>query len=286
MQHLKSKLWAGVLAAILLAGAAAARAAPATLTLNEARGGSLLFATEAPGRHVAAPLLASETEISISGPVARVRVRQSFINPAKSWLEARYVFPLPETAAVDRMVLTSGDTQIVANIKERTAAREIFKTAKREGRRAALIEQHRPNVFATSVANIGPMASVTVEISYFQRVRFDQGSFRLRYPMVVAPRYTPPKGVQTVAAGEPLAETWTAAPVRHPDDGPANPVRLTVRLDAGVPLAALESRHHPINAEGWRDGDTVVTLKDGPVPADRDFELVWTPVAGARPATA
>jgi len=266
--------------------AAGARTEARTLTVNEVRSGSLLFATETPGRHVAAPLLATEADIAVSGPVARVQVRQSFINPAKSWLEARYVFPLPETAAVDRMELTSGDTRIVAEIRERQAARQLYRDAKRNGRRAALIEQHRPNVFTTSVANIGPGATVTVEISYLQRVRFDQGSFRLRFPMVVAPRYTPKGPVQTVAAGPPTAEDWLGAPVRHPDEGPANPVRLTVRLDAGVKLAALNSPYHAIKTDDWQDGDAVVTLADGPVPADRDFELVWTPVAGAQPATA
>jgi len=275
-----------IFASILLTGADPARGADPTMTVNEARSGTLLFATDTPGQHVPAPLLATETEITVSGPVARVRVRQNFVNPAKAWLEARYVFPLPETAAVDRMVLTSGDTRIVADIREREAARRIYRDAKRDGKRAALVEQHRPNLFTTAVANIAPQAPVTVEISYLQRIRFDQGSFRLRFPMVVAPRFNPDGPVRMVSTGTPPAEPWMGAPVRHPDEGKANPVRLTVRLDAGVRLAALRSPHHAIKADDWQDGDAVVTLADGPVPADRDFELVWTPVAGMLPATA
>jgi len=286
MKHRNHVLYLQTVGAILLIGMASARAGAPTVTLDEARSGSLLFASETPGRHVPAPLLATEAEIVVSGPVARVRVRQNFINPVKSWLEARYVFPLPETAAVDSMVLTSGDTKIVADIRERAAARKLYQDAKRDGKRAALIEQHRPNLFTTAVANIGPLATVTVEITYLQRIRFDQGSFRLRFPMVVAPRFNPDGPVRMVAAGTPPVEPWMGTPVRHPDDGPANPVRLTVRLDAGVPLAALRSPHHAINADDWHDGDAVVTLAKGPVPADRDFELVWTPVAGALPATA
>ena len=140
--------------------------AASTVTLDNIHSGSLVYATKFPGQHIPAPLLGTEVDIQISGPMARVVMKQDFINPSDIWLEARYVFPLPENAAVNQMVFTTGDKRIISEIKEKQKARKIYQQAKRAGKRAALIEQHRPNVFSTKVANIGPKATVTVEITY------------------------------------------------------------------------------------------------------------------------
>lgn len=249
-------------------------------------GGALLFATDTPGRSVPAPLLGAKANIRVTGAVARVIIRQSYINPSSSWLEARYVFPLPETASVDRMRVTSGETELIAEIREREAARKSFQAAKKAGKRAALVEQHRPNVFSTSLANIAPKAVVTVELSYLQHIRYDQGKFRLRFPMVVAPRYTPPEPAKVVSAEPVSSGSWQASPIRPPEDGKANPLSLTVHLNAGIKLAALRSPHHDIVTDDWRGGTAVIRLKDDIVPADRDFELIWTPERGAAPEAA
>jgi Ca-activated chloride channel family protein len=76
------------------------------------------------------------------------------------------------------------------------------------------------------------------------------------------------------------------APVLHPDEGKLNPVKLAIHLNAGVPLAHLSSPHHQIVASNWQGGESEITLGDGVVPADRDFELIWAPVPGAKPVMA
>ena len=279
-----------VLIAIALAYGAVASAKVTLVGIDEVKGGSLLFATKTPGRHIQAPLLATDVAISVSGPIARVRLRQTFLNPSKHWLEGRYVFPLPQQSAVHRMTMRGRDMEIVAEIKKKDVARTLYSQAQQSGRRAALIEQHRPNVFTTSVANLAPTGTIDVEISYLQRVRYDQGNFRLRFPLVVAPRFTPHTPIQMVdsPAGTVPPPNGTdrilpKSPVIHPDAGKLNPVKLVVHLDAGVPLAALTSLHHQIKASNWHDGKSEITLAKGVVPADRDFELVWTPEPATQP---
>ena len=161
------------------------------------------------------------------------------------------------------------------------AARTAYEQARQQGRRTSLVEQERPNVFTASVANIPPGAAITVEIEYQQAVRYDAGRFRLRFPMVVGPRYSP--GTDTDAV--PDASRITP-PVRHPSEGPINPVTLRVELDPGVPLAGVESPYHAIHTTALRDGRYEVALQQGSVAADRDFELAWEPVAGLAPAAA
>ncbi|HZC81304.1 MAG TPA: VIT domain-containing protein, partial [Nitrospiraceae bacterium] len=165
-----------------------------TMSINEVTEGTLLFRTNQPGRFTPAPILKTDVQIAVTGIIARTIVRQEFTNPSQKkgdWLEGIYVFPHPETAAVDHLRMKVGERIIEGQIKERGEAKKVYEQAKQAGKRASLVEQERPNVFTTSVANIGPGEHITVEIEYQETVRYDQGQFQLRFPMAVGQRYIP-----------------------------------------------------------------------------------------------
>jgi Ca-activated chloride channel family protein len=231
---------------------------------------------------VAAPLLSTEVHIRVAGPVARTRVVQTFRNPESDWYEGVYVFPLPENGAVDRLRLRVGQRVIEGEIKERGAARRTYGEARAAGQRAVLLDQERPNIFTTQVANIGPREAVIVELEYQQVLRYDGGRFSLRFPMVVGPRYVPAGPMLVADAGR------ITPPVMRPgtENGRSNAVSIRVALDAGVPLAAVESPYHRVHVEAPAPERREITLADGAVPADRDFELAWAPRAQAAPQAA
>ena len=253
--------------------------------------GTLFWRSAEQNTPVPAPTLETEVNIVVTGIVARASVRQSFTNPSQAWAEGIYVFPLPEDAAVDRLRMKIGDRLVEGVIQERAAAKAQYEQAKQEGRRAGLVEQERPNIFTTSVANIAPGAAISIEIEYQQTVRYDSGQYRLRFPMVVGPRYIPGAPI----AGPSSGKGWSpdtdrvadasriTPPVEHPSRGPLNPVSLTVSLDPGVPLARLTASYHAVQTTPLADGRFRVELARGPVPADRDFELVWQPSTEAAP---
>jgi Ca-activated chloride channel family protein len=274
-----------VVLAVLLCGAT-----PALAQGRRVTEGTLLYRTTGQEPAVPAPLLDTEVELRVTGMVVRALVRQQFTNPSPQWAEGVYVFPLPEDAAVDHLTMRIGERVIEGVIRERAAARATYALARQAGQRASLIEQERPNVFTASVANIPPGASIAIEIQYQQTARYDSGQFTLRFPMVVAPRYIP--GTQVLGSSglgvEPDTEAVPDAsritpPLEHPARGPINPVRLRVELEPGVPLARLESPSHPIHTTPRSGGRLDIELQQGEVPADRDFQLVWTPVAGSVP---
>jgi Ca-activated chloride channel family protein len=240
----------------------------------EGTAGTLLWRSAQQETPIPAPVLETDVDIVVTGIVARARVRQEFTNPGAAWAEGIYVFPLPDDAAVDHLRMRVGDQIIEGVIQERVAAKAQYEQAKQTGRRASLVEQERPNVFTTSVANIPPGAVITVEIEYQHVVRYDGGQFTLRFPMVVGPRYIP--------GAVPDAARITP-PVEHPSRGPLNPVRLRVELDPGGPLARLEASYHEIHTLPLARGRIQVELAQDRVPADRDFELVWQPAADAAP---
>ncbi|MGB7243796.1 MAG: marine proteobacterial sortase target protein, partial [Sulfitobacter sp.] len=231
--------------------------------------------------------LETNVEISVNGPIARVSVTQRFENPTEGWVEGIYVFPLPEDSAVDTLKMRVGDRLIEGIIKPREEAREIFEQAKREGKKAALLEQQRDNIFTNNIANIGPGEVVIVNIEYQQTVRQDSGLFSLRFPMVVAPRYSPQPIVQTVdftqggksgfGVVDPVPDREAiAAPILDPrENAKINPVTLTVKLAAGFPLGEVTSPFHEMISENQDEATRILTLKNDSVPADRDFELSW-----------
>ncbi|MCP4896544.1 MAG: marine proteobacterial sortase target protein [bacterium] len=287
------RLWilAVLITVPLMAQAQEQRGGDETIGLEDVGRGSLLFRTNTPGRFHPAPTQATEVEITVRGFVSEAIVRQRFHNPGNEWLEGVYVFPLPPKAAVHDMRLEIGETIIVGEIHERVAAKKAYQKAKRQGKKASLIEQERPNIFTTSVANIGPGEEVVVHIEYQQTLAFDSGRYELRFPMVVGPRYIPgPATARSGGTGRlpdtdqvPDASRITP-PVLHPAQGKINPVKLTVRLDAGFPLDRLTCPSHAASISRTPTGMHRITLED--VPADRDFVLEWTPALGREPKAA
>ncbi len=260
--------------------------------------GSLLLHLASGGVALDAPMLKTDVKMDVSGMLARVSVRQRFKNIGSEWAEGVYVFPLPEDAAVDRMRLRIGERIIEGEIKEKAEARRSYEKAKREGKKASLLRQERPNIFTTAVANIGPGEEVVVEIEYQQNLHYDQERFSIRFPLVVAPRYIPGtplardeiKGFQASGWAKDTTQVPDASKITplviDPSHGKINQVSIEVRLNAGFPLAQLESSYHQMDSSRDEQGVHHLSLRDGQIPADRDFELTWLPAANTAPQAA
>jgi len=257
------------LACFWLISCSARADSPSPTELDEIGSGTLLFRTDTPGQFLPAPLLASDVQLSVSGPVIRAKLTQKFTNTSDQWVEGLYVFPLPDEAAVDRLIMIIGDRVIEGQIQEKRKAREIYETAKAAGKKASLIEQSRPNIFTNSVANIGPGETIIIQIEYQDKAAMKDGVFSLHFPMTVAPRFSP-KG--TNALGGKVSEP-----------APQIPVTLNVELDAGFELQSISSPSHRISVTGTK---TKTIALDGPIAADRDFVLNWSPATSKAPLSA
>lgn len=271
-----------VLALVAVALASTARAA-ATVGLDDPKSGALLIRSATAGQYTIAPTVDTEVAIHVTGMIARTRVTQAFHNPGDAFVEGVYVFPLPENAAVDHLRLLIGERVIEGRIQEKEEARRTYETAKREGRKAALVEQQRPNLFINSVAHIGPREMVRISIEYQQSLAYENGEYRLRFPLAVTPRYVP--AAQKGGDGEPDPSVLHAD-YADPGSGPVNPVDIAVVIDAGVPLANVKSSYHDATVQKQDAGRTLVYLVKEQEEADRDFELTWSFAPGAAPQAA
>ena len=275
--------------ALSLLNMASARAeTPAYMTPNAVQSGSLLLQSGEAGQYVEAPRLATDFNIDVSGPTARARLSQIFENPTNNWVEGLYVFPLPDDSAVYSLKMIVGDRVIVADIKEKKAAREIYEKAKSEGKKTALIEQQRPNIFTNAVANLGPNEKVIIQIEYQQAVRLSDNRFSLRVPLVVAPRYNP-ENIEPIVETADMQGGWgqqkanptqgsdndaIETPLVMPDEDRINPVTITLNLKAGFPATYIKSLYHPVQIDQQNEQTSKITLA-GEAAADRDFVLEW-----------
>jgi len=286
--------------AILFLWGGSPRPVSAAIPISDDIGaGQILF--ELPdGQAINALHLESSVHFSISGIVTQVELTQTFQNQTEDFQEAVYVLPMPDTAAVNEMEMQIGDRVIRAKIKERQAARKVYEQAKAEGKKAALVEQNRPNLYRQSIANIAPGESIVIRLTFIDSIAYDSGEFSYRFPMTLTPRYIPGEPVTGVMKINesgwslptnqvPDANLITPPMTSHTqvesDDGLINPIDIKVSLDPGLELQEIGSPYHEIAVK--RSADRYdVSLVQGRVSMDRDFVLRWRPVSGREPQAA
>lgn len=275
-------------------------------SLNEAESGQILFPLTNGGFQQAVHLR-TKVDAEINGIVASVTYKQKFKNDSDDWREAVYVFPLAENAAVNRMEMRIGNRLIRSVIKEKNEAKKIYEQAKIEGKKAALTEQQRPNLFTQKIANIAPGEEIEITLGYLQQVRYESGKFSFYLPTTLTPRFMP--GLPQVPLTELETEKqltsspfgWATPTDQVPDahkispfmlagsiDDIRNPIEINIDIRAGLELDNISSRNHQIN-QSRQDSQShqyQISLRNGRESMNRDFWLEWNPITSKQPEAA
>lgn len=165
----------------------AAWPAQATLPTPDEMSGAVVAQVD--GKEVHLPLLTSDYRIEIDGDIAHVELTQTFLNPGTRPVHATYLFPMNQKAAIHAMRVDMDGETLVARIREKAEAEAAFEEAKSAGKGAALLTQHRPNMFTQDIAHLMPGRPVKITLEYVQNVAKIDGTYELVVPMVVGPRY-------------------------------------------------------------------------------------------------
>ena len=239
------------------------------------------------GVYIEAMQMQTDVDYEVIASIARAKVKQRFKNDSSLWAEGIYVFPLPENAAVDHFRMIIGERIIEGQVKERVAAKKTYELAKSAGKKASIVEQQRPNVFTTSLANIAPGEEITVEFEFQQVLDYKDDGYRLRFPMVVGPRYITgqnhPGTPSLQSLIDPDADKTSVHTQTDVENNNHNPTRIHVLLDAGVSLYDLSSSYHRININQSSDTRYIISTVGENIVSDRDFELVWKPQLNKNP---
>ena len=226
-----------------------------------------LRASDASGKPVGeCPLKHTTVKAEVSGFISRVTVTQDFENPFTEKIEAVYVFPLPQAAAVDDLTMLIGERTTKGKIMRREEAQATYAAAKQLGQVAALLDQQRPNIFSQAVANIMPGQQIRIVISYVETLKYEDGSYEWTFPMVVGHRYNPAT-LNQVNNAPSVAATYS--------ERPGHDISIDLTLDAGVPIEALNSETHETEVERPDGRRAIVRLKDQKTIPNKDFILKY-----------
>lgn len=209
-----------------------------------------LYVQSRDGQQLQFPLKHTEVQAKITGNVSRVEVTQTFENPFTEPLEAIYVFPLPDEAAVDDMEIKIGDRIIKGNIKKREEAQAIYEQAKQQGRTAGLLEQQRDNIFTQSLANIKPGEQIDVIIRYSDSLKFEGGNYEFVFPMVVGPRFIPGNLIDNSGDTDQVPDASQITPlIIPPDTRSGHDIGVTIEIAAGLAISNIRSTSHQLSIE-------------------------------------
>jgi Ca-activated chloride channel homolog len=232
---------------------------------------------------IAFPLQHTDVSVRVAEMMAVYTVTQTFENPFVQPIDAVYVFPLGDEAAVSGFEMQVGERTITGEIQRREQARQTYENARASGHTAALVEQDKANVFAQRIANIAPRERIKVTFEYTELLSYADGRYELVFPLVVGPRYLPDTAVGKSPVGAHKAggrgrPGVTSVPYLA-DNRDASTVSFTAEIDAGVPVHGVDSPSHDLDIVEVSPSRTKVTLHAADEIPNRDLILRYQ-VAG------
>ncbi|WP_051946035.1 VIT domain-containing protein [Verrucomicrobium sp. BvORR106] len=212
------------------------------------------------------PLRSTQVQAKISGVIADVTVEQEYQNTGSAPIEAKYIFPASTRAAVHGVEMRLGQRVIKSVIQEKTQAKATYEKAKSQSKSATLLEEHRPNVFEMSVANILPGEVVKVSLHYSEKLLPSNRVYEFIFPSVVGPRYLGGSGNGT-------GEAWAENPYVATGTAGAATFAMNLELQAGMPLQSIASPSHQGLMQFSGKSSASFTLSPSADHATRDFVL-------------
>ncbi|MBG9989759.1 marine proteobacterial sortase target protein [Pseudoalteromonas sp. NZS37] len=236
-------------------------------------------------------ILKSDANMTLTGLINHVVVTQTYQNENPFAVNARYIFPLPDESAVHAMTMHIGERVIKGQIDKKVEAEKKYEEAKKAGKQAALVRQQRANMFITNVANIGPGEQVIIELEYQEIIDYSSGTFAIRFPTTITPRYHAISGevevnTQNQTHTNPLPTGWLS-PVysiqnitqnsTQNDNVPSSQFSLNIDIDVGLELVDINSKFHNVDVQNTAFGQYKIALNETNA-VNRDFVLEFKPL--------
>lgn len=213
------------------------------------------------------PLEGVQVEAHLRDFTAKVTISQRFVNRGPKPIEAVYVFPLDEGAAVSAFEAVVDGVRVTGKSMEREKAFELYDDAMAAGHGAYLLDEERPDLFTLSVGNLPPGKEALIRITTVAELPLEGEAIRFTLPTTVSPRYAPEQ--DRTGVGRPPAEALNPPTAFRVPYG----LELAVTMEMPSAIRGVESPTHPLSVE--IDG-TRATVRPGErlTAMDRDFVLV------------
>ncbi|MDP2948377.1 MAG: VIT domain-containing protein, partial [Chloroflexota bacterium] len=194
------------------------------------------------------PIKYHRVEVEIDDQVAQVKVDQAFLNESDRPLEATYIFPLPEDAAISDFALYVEGERLEGRILDKEKARAIYEEIVRHRRDPALLEYVGRNTFQAQVFPIPPHGERRIQIAYTQVLAQEGGLVHLVYPL--------------------NTEKFSPRPLEE--------VAISVEVSSKSPIKAVYSPSHDVAISRQDERHVSVSYEANDVTPSTDFELFYS----------
>ena len=230
------------------------------------------------------PLLNVKVRASLAGPCAHTLIEQHFANPFDETLDVTWIFPLPDTGAIVEFELRAGDIRVVGECLERAAAQAAFDAARRDGKRAALVEKEQGLIHTLSLVGLPARSNVIVRFTLVELLPSVDNRFRWHFPTTVAPRYTPGtpvghSGLGVDADTDLVPNASRLSPPIRLEGG----TRLDLEVQIAGPVSTVESSLHAVKLA--LDAGGVRVAPSARATLNKDFILEFSTADSAAPVT-
>ncbi|KAM4608690.1 protein mono-ADP-ribosyltransferase PARP4 [Polymixia lowei] len=214
------------------------------------------------------PLQAVHVKCKLMDLLSQVIIFQKYTNQSSVPIEAKYVFPLGDSATVCGFEAFINGKHVVGQVKEKEQARTEYKQALERGHGAYLMDQDAPDVFTISVGNLPPGATVLIKVTFVSELIVRDGCVFFSLPGSVAPWQ------QSAALNQTTQTTLEKVCVT---DLAARTGEFTLDLSAEMPceITSLHCISHQVRVKKT-DCKAVVSVLAGEVMGPDGFQLSIT----------
>ena len=140
------------------------------------------------------PLESIDIQVDVQGFTAHVVASMKYRNNEAKPIEAIYIFPLDEDAAVCGFQAIIDGRTIMAEVQDKREAQDTYDDAVSSGQKVFLLEEsdESSDIFRISVGNLPPWGEALVELRFVSELSVEsEGRVVFVLPTVLNPRYSP-----------------------------------------------------------------------------------------------
>lgn len=209
--------------------------------------------------HAPIQIRSHQVNVVINNGFAQTEVLQTFFNPNAQDLEAVYAFPVPKSASLSEVTLTTGERTLHGEVLPKTEAQAAYEDEKSRGRDSGIATKNSYQTYEFRVAPVRANAEVKLRFVYYQPLEIDTGVGRYVYPLEDG-------GTDDIAKN-----FWTANPQVEGE------LLVNVELKSAVPVADVRvpGFETQLNTQKLDAGHYRVSLARQGAKLDRDFVFYY-----------
>ncbi len=132
------------------------------------------------------PLKSVHIRAKLLDMISKVVIYQEYENNTDVPIEAKYLFPLTDSATVCGFEAFINDKHIISVCKEKKQAHQEYKEAIQQQKGAYLMDQESNDLFKVSVGNLPPKSKCIIKITYITELEIQNEEIYFKLPNSIA----------------------------------------------------------------------------------------------------